>query len=166
MAVVHRVRGVARTLAGLERRGCALARRRGRRFLLGRGRQARHGAEVVMMVRSILAAAFGVALASSAYAQGQAQQVTQAEIEAAVDRIGIPEGVDRQCVIDRAVQAAPNVSVGMLGMNGLTAANRQRANELGRQIRAGAAVQEGLRACTPEGSQTSAQETTVPDAKP
>ena len=122
--------------------------------------------------QAILIAAIAVAVsafAANVCAQPlpQAQQVSREEIAAAADRIGIPEGVDRQCVIDRAVQAAPNISVGMLDVGRLNRAQRQQANEYGRRVRAGAAVQEGLRACTPEGSQSPAQDTTtVTNAQP
>lgn len=116
---------------------------------------------------AIAIAVSAIALDAHAQSLPQAQQVSREEIEAAADNIGIPEGVDRECVIDRAVQAAPNVSVGMLDAGGMNRAQRQQANALGRRVRAGAAVQEGLRACAPEGSQPPAQDTTtVTNAQP
>jgi len=96
----------------------------------------------------------------------QAQQASREEIEAAADNIGIPDGVDRQCVIDHAAQAAPHVSVGMLDVGRLNRAQRQQANELGRRVRAGAAAQQGLRACAPENAQPPAQDNTVTNAQP
>ncbi|MEZ5959737.1 MAG: hypothetical protein R3C30_04825 [Hyphomonadaceae bacterium] len=121
---------------------------------------------VALIATLVVVALDAVATDARAQSLPQAQQVSREEIETAADNIGIPEGVDRQCVIEHAVQAAPNVSVGMLDASRLNRAQRQQANELGRRIRAGAAVQEGLQACTPEGAQTPAQDTTVTNAQP
>ena len=97
---------------------------------------------------STLLLALAAASVLSAPVAAKAKPSLRAQIEAFVDERGLPEGVDRACVVDGAVKRHPNVPLTLVGPP-LTGAAKVHHEELVRQLRIGIAVKIAVEACTP-----------------
>ena len=97
---------------------------------------------------SFLILALGAVSALSAPVFAQANPDLRTQISAFVDERGLPEGVDRTCVIDRAVREHPNVPLTLVGPRLSGAAKAQHDANV-RRIRIALAVNAGVEACAP-----------------
>ena len=91
-----------------------------------------------------LSAAVGLAAPVAASQSGS----LRSQIEVFVDERGLPDNVDRVCVIDRAVREHPNVPLTLVGPP-LSGRAKEQHDENVRRLRIGLAVNAAIAACTP-----------------
>jgi hypothetical protein len=89
---------------------------------------------------------------SAAAAPAGAKPNARADIEASLATWDLPANTDRTCVVDRAVEAYPNVPLTVVGPP-LSGAARKLHEENIRRIRADLAVNAGIEACVPASTQ-------------
>jgi hypothetical protein len=107
----------------------------------------------------ILILTLGAVTALTTPVAAQSNRELRAQISAFVDERGLPEGVDRTCVIDRAVREHPNVPLTLAGPRLSGAAKAQHEANV-RRIRIALAVNAGVEACAPaptEGNEADGQ---------